>query len=83
MKKSKAKPVKTLSLRNAKGLYQVASLRRDNYERKDFRILTDGTTVWLTKQALGHPVEADIQIPKAIFDRLIDNYGKPQRVVRP
>jgi hypothetical protein len=51
---------------------------RDHATWGDWRIMTDGYRVWLAQQALGHAPTRHIEVPKGIFDRLIDAYVKPR-----
>lgn len=68
---------KTRSLRQVRNLDDVCKLRRDNYEHKDWSIMTDGYCVWISKQKVGEDRTHHIEVPKAIFDKLFDSYGKP------
>jgi len=70
----------TRSLRQAKSTNDVCSLRRDNYECGDWSIMTDGYRVWISKQKMGESRTDHIEVPKAIFDKLFDCYGKPMPV---
>lgn len=70
-----AKP-KTRSLRQVTDTDEVCELRRDHYEYRNWSIMTDGYRVWISKQKVGENRTAHIEVPKAIFDRLFDSYGK-------
>lgn len=74
--------MKEISLRQARDLPTICTLSRDNYSVGDWTIMTDGYTVWISKQKLGHPCTAEITVPKKVFDRLLMFYERPQRRVR-
>jgi len=42
--------------------------------------MTDGYTVWISKQKIGENRTDHIAVPKAIFDRLCDAYTKPRKL---
>ena len=67
------------SPKSAKTLTQVCSLRSDNYDVGDFWILTDGPTVTISAQKLGHPVTASITVPKWIFNQMLNWYSRPTK----
>lgn len=71
---------KTNSLRLVKSIAQVCELPRDNYGFQNWSIMTDGHTVWISKQKVGEQPTADIEIPKGVFDRLLVLYERPQPV---
>ena len=66
------------SLMECRNIDQVVKLQRDNFQYKDFSILSDGYTVWLHEQAVGEAPKQSIGIPKNVFDALICRYVKPQ-----
>jgi hypothetical protein len=70
-----AKP-KTRSLRQVRGTNAVCELRRDHYEFGDWSIMTDGYRVWISKQKVGESPTDRIEVPKPIFDKMFDSYGK-------
>lgn len=65
-----------MSLRDVRNLTQICSLSRDHYDVGDWSIMTDGQAVWISKQKIGEDRTDHIKIPKAIFDKLFDRYGK-------
>ena len=67
------------SPKTAKTFEQVCTLRSDNADAGDFWIITDGPTVSLNAQKLGHPASASITIPKEEFNRLIRWYHRPTK----
>ncbi len=67
---------KSISLRQAKGAKDICSVRRDHYDFGDWTIMTDGHHVWISKQKVKHPQTDHIAMPKAIFDKMFDAYGK-------
>lgn len=67
---------KKMSLREATSDNQICQLGRGHYEWRDWCIMTDGFTVWISKQKMGHARTDHIAIPKAIFDRLLSGYEK-------
>lgn len=70
------------SLRAAHDLVTVARMRRDCYSIGEWSIMTDGHTTWLSKQKIGEKQTASIEVPKRVFDRLLDLYERPQPFVR-
>jgi len=72
---------KTKSFRQASEA-DLMRMRRDHATwGGDWYIMTDGYTVWISKQKLGEARTDHIAIPKTIFDRLSDAYIK-QRPIR-
>lgn len=67
---------KTTSLRQVKGTKDICSVRRDHHDFGDWCIMTDGYRVWISKQKIKHPRTDHIEIPKTIFDKMFDAYGK-------
>jgi hypothetical protein len=53
---------------------QVARLKREGVQTKDFWFLVHGKTVTLTAQRRGEPATAQIQIPKRVFNRFVSMY---------
>lgn len=72
--------MKQMSLRQGSTEKQICSLRRDHCNVGDWSIMTDGFTVWISKQKIGHERTDHIQIPKRVFDKLFDQYAKPTAV---
>jgi len=72
----------TVSLRTA-NFATLVKLPRDHYEVGDWSIMIDGYgTVWISKQKLGYPPTDHIEIPRKVFNRLVDAYQherKPSR----
>lgn len=66
------------SMRDAKRESDVVKLERDNWQFGDWGLACDGHHVWLSWQPMGQPREREIEIPKAIFDRMVDAYVAPQ-----
>lgn len=66
------------SLMDSRGSGMVALLERDHFDVDDFSLLSDGTTILLTQQAKGSSVSQSIEMPKYIFDVLIEKYQSPQ-----
>lgn len=71
---------KATSLREIKSFDAVCELPRDHYEIGDWCIMTDGIRVWISQQAMGEQRTDHIEVPKAIFDRLLARYERPQKV---
>jgi hypothetical protein len=67
------------SLRSAKSEAQIIELPRDHYGFNNWCIMTDGYTVWITRQKLGEPPTHKIEVPKGIFDRLLTLYEREQK----
>ncbi|HVX91214.1 MAG TPA: hypothetical protein VHC20_06360 [Candidatus Paceibacterota bacterium] len=68
------------SFRQVKGGKDICSVRRDHFQHGDWSIMTDGYTVWISKQKWGHERTDHIAVPKSVFDKLFDSYAKPQPV---
>jgi len=66
------------SMREAKGEKGVVALARDNWQFGDWGLLCDGHYVWISLQAEGEMPERKIEIPKNVFDRMVDAYIAPQ-----
>lgn len=60
----------------------LCALPRDHYSWKDWSLMADAVTVWISCQAVGAMPTESITIPKAIFNRLLARYTYTQRVVR-
>ena len=70
------------SLRTA-NFETLITLPRDNYWAKDWSIMTDGEdTVWISQQKIGCNRTDYIEIPRRIFNRLIDAYQKDRKPIR-
>jgi hypothetical protein len=67
------------SLQESNGVGNVAELERDNFTAGEFGLLCDGATVWLSQQTKGSPPDQSFEIPKYIFDALLEHYQKPQQ----
>lgn len=61
---------------------QLCRISRDNFETKDFSIMTDSYTVWLSEQKIGEQQRQHIGMPRAIFNKLIRWYLRSQVAVR-
>lgn len=72
----------TRSLRNVRSFYQVCQLSRDNASHGPWMIMTDGRVIWISRQETGHKPTHSIEIPKAVFDRLVDGYTRPLKIIR-
>ena len=75
-----SKKPKQMSLRDVRNIDALDSLRRDHYDHGDWYIMTDSNRVWISKQKIGHERTDHINVPKAIFDKMIDDYLKPQSI---
>lgn len=71
---------KQMSLRQVPGFDAVCKMPRDSYNVGDWSILTDGETVWITRQKLGERPSHKIEIPKSVYDKLHDAYAKPRNI---
>ena len=69
-----------ISLRSAKDEDAICKIGRDHYEIGDWTIMTNGYDVWISKQKVGQQPTDHIEVPKAIFDRLLKAYERPQKV---
>lgn len=74
---AKAKQMSLYAVRNMK---EVCRLPRDHFDLGDWSIMTDGYIVWISKQKIGHEQTDHIEIPKRIFDQLVDRYAKPMPI---
>jgi hypothetical protein len=73
---------KILSLRTA-NFNELCTLAKDHYDIGDWTIATDGEgTVWISQQAMGCERTDHIEIPRKIFNCLVDAYQKPRNPVR-
>lgn len=63
---------------DARTMKQLCALASDNWDTKDFWILTDGRQISIGKQKNGSPAEWIVNIPKKDFDKLIEWYTKDQ-----
>ena len=61
---------------------QLCRISRDNFETKDFSIMTDSYTVWLSEQKMGEQQKQHIGMPRAIFNKLVRWYMRSQVAVR-
>lgn len=61
---------------------QLCRISRDNFETKDFSIMTDSYTVWLSEQKMGEQQKQHIGMPRPIFNKLIRWYLRSQVAVR-
>jgi hypothetical protein len=62
--------------REAETFDQICDLERDNTEIDDYAILVDEAYVYLNEQRVGESPTASIQIPREIFNALIDWYQR-------
>lgn len=69
-----------LSLRDVKTTKEICSLGRDHYDFGDWSIMTDGFRVWISKQKIGESRTDHIEVPKQIFDKMIDRYCEPKPI---
>ena len=66
---------------DAKG-EEIMKLRRDNYDRPGFWILTDGYRVSVAAQKNGESPTGKVTMPLAEFNRLIRWYTKDQKPLK-
>lgn len=71
---------KQMSLRQVRDEPGVCRMPRDHYEWGNWSIMTNGHQVWISHQEVGKSPTAHIEVPKAVFDRLFDAYGKPRNL---
>lgn len=65
-------------MRDAKSGKDVLKLERDNWQFGDYGLLCDGDIVYLSQQKVGWPRLQNIEIPKKLFDKLVDAYTGAQ-----
>lgn len=65
-------------MRDARNEKAVIALDRDNWQFGDWGLLCDGYHVWISMQPMGSLPERKIEIPKAMFDRMVDAYTADQ-----
>lgn len=53
---------------------EICEMLFDNVEVGDFSIMTDAATVWLSEQAMCEMPRQQIEMPRAIFNKLIKWY---------
>lgn len=66
------------SLKDCMNRDQVAELPRDNFSQDGFTLLCDGSTVWIGEQNTGDAPSQCLEVPKRVFDILINKYERPQ-----
>lgn len=62
--------------RQATTFDQICKLERDNTEAGDYSILVDEARVYLSEQALGEAPTQSIEIPREVFNALVDWYER-------
>ena len=67
-----------LSPREAKTNTQLCSLKMDNLSYKHFWFLVQEKTVTLAKQTTGEQLEHIVEIPKSLFNKMVDWYNAKQ-----
>ncbi len=60
---------------------QLYRIRRDHTEVGDFCLMTDAGTVWLSEQKMGEAQKQAVQIPRAVFNRLLRWYQRPSKFI--
>jgi len=70
------------SMHAAKSEKDVIALERDNWHFGDFGLFCDGHHVWLSEQPVGEERIQRIEIPKAVFDKMVAAYTAPQKPLR-
>lgn len=70
------------SMHAAKTERDVIALERDNWQFGDFGLLCDGFSVWLSEQPKGEAPRQKVEIPKAVFDKMVAAYTAPQKTQR-
>lgn len=53
---------------------QMAQLKRDHLDTPDYWIVVDASAVTIAKQRLHEKATAEVQMPKAVFDRFVKFY---------
>ena len=61
---------------------ELCCITRDNFDVGDFSIFTDSWEVSLSEQTAGEPRKQHIAIDRAVFNKLVRWYLRPQAVVR-
>lgn len=64
--------------RNADTFNKVCNLKTDNHETKTHWIIINGKTVTIKAQKSGEESTQTIDVPRGVFNRLIDWYNKDQ-----
>lgn len=59
---------------------EILRMGRDHSTWGDWTIMTDGYRVWVSKQKMGEARTHHIEVPKGVFDRLVDAYTKPRKL---
>lgn len=71
------------SMLQAKTESDVIALERDNWQIGDWGLLCDGYTVWISLQPMGSAPVCKIEVPKAVFDQMVEGYIAQQRKPKP
>lgn len=66
-----------MSLRQVRRESQLWRMPRDNFDRGDWWMITDGHTVSIAEQKIYEQPTQNISIPKGIFDWFVDIYVRP------
>ena len=53
---------------------QLCKLPRDNADLGDWCLIVGGATIWITEQELGKSPTQEIDIPRAVFDKMVRWY---------
>lgn len=62
---------------------ELCRFERDNIEvGGGWSIMTDTYNVWLSKQQVGEWPTDKIEVPRAVFNRMVKQYLKPRKLVR-
>lgn len=67
---------------NCKTFEEVCALRRDNKGTGDFWMITDGNIVTICAQKFGEKSTAEVNVPRAEFNRLVSWYMSEQAPFR-
>lgn len=55
-----------------------ATIKRDNFDKRNFWLVCDGFNVTLAEQRVGESPTQSIRIPKATFDYFVKKYTEQQ-----
>lgn len=58
----------------------ICGMNGDSVNRKDFTLMTDGITLWISEQKLGEEPTQRLTISRSVFNSLVREYQKPRKL---
>lgn len=59
---------------------EICEMPCDSVDCKDFTLMTNGTTVWITEQKSGEQLTQRLTISRSVFNALVREYQKPRKL---